>query len=162
MITFDVYGTPKGKGNAKARVVDGRAVLASFGFGASAKALREWEAIVRAYARAELDGRPPLFVGQAVLLVITFFLPRPASHYGTGRNAGVLRASSPAYPISKPDYDKLARSTSDALTAIVWDDDSRVVEALIRKRFAPIGEEPGATIVVDAMPPPATLHERHG
>lgn len=152
-IRIDVYGAARAKGSASAGInrATGRAFISAFGFGAKAAELRAWEATVRAYARDVVGDRAPPFVGQALLAVLTFFIPRPRNHYGTGRNADVLKPSAPLYPDGKPDADKLARSTLDPLTAIVYDDDCRVVELLARKRWAKSADDAGATIVVDVM-----------
>ena len=61
--------------------------------------------------------------------------------------------------VTKPDLDKLLRSVLDALTGIVWVDDSQVVIISARKDFG----QPGATITfseMDDLPPGKTLkHE---
>jgi Holliday junction resolvase RusA-like endonuclease len=73
---------------------------------------------------------------EAVIVVITFFFTRPRSHYGTGRNDGVLKDSSPLYPeTTGDDLDKLERAALDALTGIVYRDDKRVVTLPTRRRF---------------------------
>lgn len=91
---------------------------------------------------------------QPVHLRMVFSFPRPKSHYRTGRNSHLLRPGAPSRPSGKPDLDKLARSTCDALsTAAIVRDDARVVEF---DRLAKVwcGEDrealdtPGARIVV--------------
>lgn len=73
----------------------------------------------------------------AVELQVVFFLPRPKSHYGTGRNADVLKPSAPAHPTSPPDADKLLRSVGDSLTyADVFGDDAQIVKIVARKEYA--------------------------
>lgn len=68
---------------------------------------------------------------------LTFFLPRPQGHYGTGKNASKLKASAPRFPTGKPDRDNLDKAVCDAITAAgVWGDDSQVVDGRIRKRYA--------------------------
>ncbi|HZJ30733.1 MAG TPA: RusA family crossover junction endodeoxyribonuclease [Vicinamibacterales bacterium] len=69
---------------------------------------------------------------------------------GRGKNAGKLAPSAPALPRGKPDIDKLARSTLDALSGIVFDDDARVASLELRKVYAAPGDE-GATITVEGM-----------
>lgn len=76
--------------------------------------------------------------GQPIGAEITFTLIRPASHYGTGRNAGVLKTSAPAFPVSHStgDVDKLLRLILDALQdAGVLPDDCAVVDTTSRKRY---------------------------
>jgi Holliday junction resolvase RusA-like endonuclease len=81
-----------------------------------------------------------------------FVMPRPRSHYGTGRNAGTLKRSAPDWHISPPDATKLVRAAEDALTGIAWNDDRQIVHQTATKRY---GESPGLEIVVG----PATQKE---
>ena len=72
---------------------------------------------------------PPLDPAEGAIAVkVTCYFARPKSHYGTGRNEGKLKASAPEYPISKGrnDLDKLLRLIFDAMTGIVYVDDSQV------------------------------------
>jgi crossover junction endodeoxyribonuclease RusA len=97
-----------------------------------------------AVARLE---EPPIL--GAVELRLGFDLPRPAGHYGTGRNAAVLKPSAPVHPITVPDLDKLVRCVSDAITdARLWADDSQVVSLVTAKRY---GEQPGVHITVTEL-----------
>lgn len=71
-----------------------------------------------------------------VRVKITFTLPRPKAHYRTGRNAHLLRDNAPLYPASKPDIDKLLRSTLDAIVAAgVIADDAQIVDCEARKVY---------------------------
>ena len=89
-------------------------------------------------------GRPPLTGPVAVRC--TFRFTRPKSHYGTGRNAGVLKPTAPLYMTSAPDGDKLLRLVNDALTiAGVLDDDARVALQRAEKVYA---DSPGSLIEV--------------
>lgn len=71
-----------------------------------------------------------------------FYRPRRKGHYGSGRNERVLKDSAPAFPIAPPDATKLWRGFEDALTGVVWPDDSRVVRQLIQEEFVERWEEP--------------------
>lgn len=62
-----------------------------------------------------------------VALELVFHRQRPAGHYGSGRNARVLKPSAPSWPTGKPDLTKMTRAAEDALTGLVWGDDSQVV-----------------------------------
>lgn len=67
---------------------------------------------------------------------ITFYLPRPAGHYGSGKNTGKLKVNAPTRPTGKPDRDNLDKAVCDAITAAcVWHDDSQVTDGRIRKRY---------------------------
>lgn len=67
-----------------------------------------------------------------------FVMPRPLS---TPR-----RRTPPA--VRKPDGDKLLRAVWDALTHVVWTDDSRIVDWGGSKRLAELGQTPGCRIRV--------------
>lgn len=114
--------------------------------------LRTWREDVKAaalQARAEHDGRG--FPDGPVRLAVTFFLPRPKSHYGTRRGERYLKPSAPMWVAKKPDLDKLCRATCDALTAAgVYRDDAQVVELHAAMKY-PGGarlDRPGALLTV--------------
>ena len=56
-------------------------------------------------------------------------------HYGTGRNADQVKASAPPHPTTKPDATKLVRAVEDALTGVIWRDDSQVVRQWASKVY---------------------------
>jgi crossover junction endodeoxyribonuclease RusA len=72
---------------------------------------------------------------------LTFYLPRPKSHFGTGKNAQMLKKSAPTRPTGTPDRDNLDKAVCDAITAAgVWVDDSQVTSGTIRKRYCLEGQ----------------------
>lgn len=83
-----------------------------------------------------------------LILKLTFFQRRPNGHYGTGRNAGRLKDSAPEYPTTKPDLTKLTRAVEDALTGIVWKDDSQVVKQDTRKLYCGPEDKMGVFIEI--------------
>jgi len=88
-----------------------------------------------------------MFVGQALRVVMEFRFKRPAGHYG--KNG--LKPSAPEYPAVRPDSSKLARTTEDALEGVVFDNDARIVEEVLRKVYCRPGQTPGAVITVEVM-----------
>ncbi len=134
MIEFFVAGQPatqgskrpiafRGKDGAlKARVVD-----------SSGAKLTCWRALIVDAALAAYTGPP---MQGPLMLQLEFNVIRPKSHYGTGRNANVLKDSAPKYPITRPDSVKLARAVEDALTGVLWIDDSQVVWHRIEKIYS--------------------------
>ncbi|MFB7115179.1 RusA family crossover junction endodeoxyribonuclease [Streptomyces sp. NPDC056291] len=121
-LTFLARGLPGPQGS-KSHVGGGRMVESS------AK-VRPWRDIVAwsaVAARSKVRGWQPLTGPVALSLVFT--MPRPRSHFGTGRNARTLRPSAPARPHVPPDLDKLVRATKDALkVGGVYRDDGQVVD----------------------------------
>lgn len=70
-----------------------------------------------------------------LVLEARFILARPKGHYGTGRNAGTVKASAPRFPTTKPDTTKLLRCLEDALTGVVWHDDAQIVAQYAWKEY---------------------------
>lgn len=147
-----VHGIPAPQGS-KRHV--GRGVLVE----SSAK-VKPWRAVVTHAAEAALAaGRadePPGFTPGRLAplsLYVVFTMARPASHYRTGRHAEELRSTAPTWPSTRPDMDKLLRSTLDALTdAGAMVEDSRVVHVHAVKAY-PGGhldalDSPGAVLVL--------------
>lgn len=149
-IAFEVLGVPAAKGNARAFVnkATGKAILSSFGSGPREKKLRSWDAAVREAAR-EACGQleAPVFVAAPLRVILVFRMTRPAGHWSKKAGGGLL-PSAPLVPTTKPDGDKLARSTIDPLHGIVFDDDARIVELVIRKVYAKPGDE-GAFVRIE-------------
>ena len=104
-----------------------------------------WKKTVKQYAAKAYKGQ--LLDGP---LKVTFLVivERPKSHYGTGRNAGILKKSARLYPTVKPDLTKLFRSTEDAITGVVWVDDAQVVIQNLKKKY---GKRQGAYVVINTI-----------
>lgn len=103
---------------------------------------KKWKTIAAAAAKAVYSG-PPL--SGALQLDIVFHLLRPQSHFGSGKNAGTIKASAPEYPIVLPDATKLLRCLEDALKGITWHDDSQVVAQHVFKIY---DTREGATVEI--------------
>lgn len=69
-----------------------------------------------------------------------FVFDRPKSHYGTGRNAGKIKQSSPQYHVIKPDKDNLEKFVFDCMEGVVFHNDSQVYAGETVKRYADVGE----------------------
>lgn len=133
-LSFDVVGIPAPQGSKRGYAQGGKVRLVE-----ASKAVAPWRQDVAAAARAAAEAVgwvPPA----QVTVHVDFYLRRPAS---------VSERRRP-FPSVKPDIDKLARSTLDALTtAGVVSDDATVVELHCRKLYAAEGRPLGATILLD-------------
>lgn len=143
MIRLDVIGTPAPKGSARAITIAGRARLVPSSSDTNKRAQAAWVKAIQFAAKRDAHDR--FFAGVPISVRVTFWLARPKGHY-TKRG---LRPSAPSWPTVRPDADKLARLVLDALTGVLWDDDSRIVSLSARKLYA--DGEPGATIHVWAL-----------
>ena len=81
----------------------------------------------------------------------TFYFKRPASHYGSGKNSGVLKPNAPKYHTKTPDLTKVIRSTEDALTGIVWVDDCQVVRRTDEKCYADLFDHEGVVLKIQQL-----------
>lgn len=132
-----VYGSPAPKGSLKCIGARGKKRHVLIEDNVRTKPWRELiERAGRALPVSGLEG--PIGVE------VTLTIERPKSHYGTGRNATVLKDSSPLWPISHQagDTDKLGRTVLDGLQdAELFTDDCLVVELTGRKVYP---DTPGA------------------
>lgn len=120
-----VPGRPAAQGS-KRHVGGGRLVEQS-------KAVAPWRTTVAWHAAQEFRGAP---LDGPLRVVIDFVMPRPA--------ATPRKSTPPA--VKRPDVDKMQRAVFDALSGVVWRDDSQVVDVHARKRLARLDEQPGALI----------------
>ncbi len=80
-----------------------------------------------------------------------FFLGRPHSHFGTGRNAGALRRFAPAAPTGKPDLDNLLKIL-DALNGLAFEDDAQIVVVThLAKAYAEPDAKPRSVFELTAL-----------
>ena len=123
-VTFFIPAEPQPKGSMRAFVPKGwnRPVLTS-----TNKNLKSYEAVARLVANKAWD-RPILPREQAVYVELLFVFSKPKS---TPKRV--------VDKVTKPDIDKLIRGTLDALTGIVWEDDSQVTKVMARKCFGAPG-----------------------
>lgn len=141
-LNIRVHGTPAPQGSK--RHVGGGVMVES------SKKVKPWrqDVVTAALEAATMAPDFTPFTGP-VRARITFVFPRLKGHFGTGRNAGVLKASAPILVATKPDLDKLVRSTFDALsTAGIWRDDNQAAKVVAEKVY---GDYPGAIIDLTAL-----------
>ena len=146
MITkIRAYGIPAPQGSKKHI---GNGILIE-----SSKKVRPWR---KELLRATLDSSTysGIIITKACSVHLEFLIPRPRSHYGTGRNKNKLKDSSPIFCTSlrNGDIDKLCRSTIDGLSeksgGKLIKDDSLIVQLTVIKRYCLEGELPGALILL--------------
>lgn len=78
-----------------------------------------------------------------IILEVSFYMPRPRNHY---RKNGTLKENVNRYCDIRPDLTKLMRCLEDALTGIIWRDDSLIVRQTAEKKWADSG--PGAHVEI--------------
>ena len=140
-LSFTVHGTPAPQGS-KTNTPWG-------GMREANPATMPWR---QAVAHAALAARrtAPMLTGP-VAIHADFSFRRPKHHYRSGRFAGMLKPGAPVYCETPPDADKLARAIGDALSGVLFRDDSQVVCWMITKRYGvPCAEITVAEIEAEA------------
>jgi len=128
-LEFTVYGKPAQMGSKKAFVRGGRAIITDD----NSDKRKQWANAVSSKAAEVMAGAT--VISSPVSLQVIFFFGRPKSHFGSGRNASQLKASAPERHAQTPDLDKLVRCLGDALTGIVYRDDSQIVALSAERRW---------------------------
>lgn len=144
-LRFFVEGRPQTAGSKTAftNPKTGKAIVTESG---DRNAKKAWREDLREAARRAIESSGREWPTVAACEVeFVFHRRRPKGHFGSGRNAGVVKASAPAHPTSRPDVLKLARAAEDALTGIVWHDDAAIVDERLRKVW---GDREGCTVTV--------------
>lgn len=103
-IDFVIPGTPQQQGS--------KIVSRYGGMYDANKKLAPWRQEGIAAAQAAYQG-PKIIT--PVLVAAEFWFARPASHFGSGRNASKLKPTAPRYYSNAPDLDKLQRALGDVL-----------------------------------------------
>ena len=136
-----VYGVPIPQGSKTLRRGGGKVWMSDD----NSHRLKAWR---RTVATAWQAAEHPTVSGAAILGA-QFLIPRPRSHYGTGRNAATVKPTAPRWVPVRPDLDKYVRAVSDALTdAGAWEDDARMVAVAAFKMYCDDPADAGAIVFV--------------
>lgn len=138
MLQFRIFGVAQQMGSKRAFMPRGwtRPIITD-----SNRSLKSWQTLVAQGASDAMQQLPTAerqILTDAVRLTVAFFLPRPKS----------LPRKVLAHT-KAPDLDKFVRGLQDALTEVVFKDDSQVVDLIAMKRYAAPGEAPHVWIKVE-------------
>lgn len=147
-LIVDVTGTPAPQGSKKGfyNQAAGRVQMVE-----SSKKVAPWrQDVVAAVLNAIAEDGTWVVPAGPVTVELCFFLTRPRYHFRTGKNANLLREDAPVHVDKKPDIDKLARATLDALTTSgAIKDDAQVARLTCEKRYS--SGRTGARIVITPL-----------
>lgn len=121
VVRFQIHGLPVAQGSTRVWMVKGRPITTS-----SARGLGPWRRLVADVAQRYAPKKP--WEGP-VGIELHFGLPKPKSAPKTRR----------VWPDKRPDLDKLTRAVLDALTYVVFSDDSQVIEIHATKDYGAPG-----------------------
>jgi Holliday junction resolvase RusA-like endonuclease len=135
-ISFFVPGIPKPAGSKRGFYIKKikRVIITD-----DCKGSRDWKTDVKHAGQANYDG--PLWDGP-IILTLRFNVMRPKCHL---RSNGLVKDTAPKRPTTRPDALKLARAVEDALSGVIWVDDSQIVDENLHKDYS---ERPGCYIEI--------------
>lgn len=146
-VSFFVPGIPA-PGGSKRFVgfskATGRAILID----AAGQRNKDWRSVVSLRGSEAMAGVGGGLFSGPLHVSMVFYMPRPSGHFG---RMGTPRNGAPEWPITRPDALKLTRSTEDALTGIIWNDDAQTVVLDIQKRYASALSPAGCVVTVKEM-----------
>lgn len=102
---------------------------------------KDWKKTIAVHAQYQLDRLsfdvkgPRVLIDTAIKLEVEFRLLRPKS----------VSVKKRPEPITRPDLDNLVKAVKDALTGVLWRDDSQVIELEAKKVY---DNPPGVDITV--------------
>lgn len=126
MISFFIAGRPRSTQTGSVITVNGRSFPIRRG--------TAWSSLCGLVARQYAPAVP---ITGAVRCELSFHLPLPK-----------VRRSS--WPVARPDAENLCKGLLDSWNGVLWDDDSQIVELVIRKVYARDGQ-PGVSVSVEEM-----------
>lgn len=137
---FHVHGIPATQGNHRAFIVRSKATgiqRAVVTEGKRAGPLNDWRHAINDEAR-RARGAAAMIEGP-IALELAFYLPRPASAPKTRRTWPIGARSG--------DLDKYVRAAGDAMTGVLFADDSQIVSLHASKDYG----DPGVTVYVRSL-----------
>lgn len=151
-LSFFCAGVPVPMGSKVAFAIPGkggarpRAVLAD----SNRARLNPWRRDVQQAAHEAVAGHDGQgwHMGKPTMVDATYYFARPKSHYGTKGGVQYIKPGAPRQHTSKPDRDKLDRALNDALTGVVFNDDSQSWSGRTSKVYCNAGEMPGVQVSV--------------
>ena len=142
--SFTVFASGDPKGQPRARAFSRNGMVRLY----DPATAEGWKSAIAAAVKPKLPATLPATL-DPVALEVTFYFPRPRSHYRSGARFRELRPTIPTRHAKKPDIDNCIKAVMDALTVVgVWRDDAQVDRLWTRREWA--GEQgPGAQITVN-------------
>ena len=149
-LAFFVPGKPQTAGSKTAVPMGSRMGVIEAGTKESRARKKTWRGDLRDGALRAMEQLPVADLTElldaplAVTMVIV--RRRPATHIRA--NGTVKDWAAPLLPVQRPDTVKIVRAAADALTGVLWDDDSQIVRHQLHKAF---GDQAGLRAVSEGL-----------
>lgn len=83
-----------------------------------------------------IENFPEEKMTKPIKCILNFYCKRPKTHYKTGKNAHILKDTSPKYNINNKDLDNMVKFVLDALNDKLYTDDSLIFEITCSKMYS--------------------------
>ena len=106
-----------------------------------------WLAAATEYVEQSWDGGK-LYAPDPLWAHVAFYVQRPKSHYGTGRNSMKVKPGpEKQYPLPNGDIDNFLKGPLDAIKGVAYDDDKQIAQVMNSKSWT-VGSEdvPGVRV----------------
>lgn len=137
-LQFFVPGKPQTAGSKTAVPMGARMGVIEAGSKESRARKRSWRGDLRVAASRALAANPGFLPERESPLSLTLVIvrKRPSVHMRSGAHAGCVKPQAIGLqPVQRPDTVKITRALEDALTGVVWADDSQIVKHHLYKAF---------------------------
>lgn len=144
MLKFFIPGEPKPQGRPRA--------MSMGKFTKVYSPTTEWKEAVKFHAAKQRETCD--MVDEAMMVTLRFYLTRPKSHWGTGRNAGTVKPSAPEDAVGSRcgDVDNLAKAVLDAMQdAKLISDDRFVIGLNILRQYALYDLPAGCKVTIQTI-----------
>ena len=93
--------------------------------------------------------KPPITAPIRIILI--FYMPRPKSHFRTGKYRHLLKSNQPEFHSYTPDLDNLVKMVCDSLNGVFYKDDSQIAQIKAEKIYCDVGENPKTEIHIEQI-----------
>jgi Holliday junction resolvase RusA-like endonuclease len=83
-----------------------------------------------------IENFPEEKMTKPIRCILNFYCKRPKTHYKSGKNAHILKDTSPKYNINNKDLDNMVKFVLDALNDKLYTDDSLIFEISCSKLYS--------------------------
>jgi Holliday junction resolvase RusA-like endonuclease len=83
-----------------------------------------------------IENMPEKKMEKPIKCILNFFCKRPKTHYKTGKNANILKDTSPKYNVNNKDLDNMVKFVLDALNDKLYVDDCQIIEIQCSKLYS--------------------------
>lgn len=146
-VSIMIPGKPCAKGRPRMAVVAGRARAYTD------QRTRSYESLVCLEARA-VSQHCMFYAKDPLRVIVCAVFPRPKCLLERSKVTGrLLRAvEGRMHHAVRPDADNVLKAVLDGINRSgIWHDDSRVVEVMVTKEYAAIGEDPHVLVLIDTL-----------